>query len=61
MEQARAALEKEVDIIKMIRRRRFTHLALKHLLDPRLRKDLKHQSQLQEINIEQTEPFDVAG
>ena len=44
MENARASFEKEVEIMKMIRSKRFLHLALKHLLDPVLRKQLKTQS-----------------
>ena len=53
MEKARTALESETDIIKMIRSRRFVHMALKQLLDPALRKDLKLKSQLKEIEIEE--------
>ena len=34
MEKARAALRKEVDIVRLIRSRRFFHMAFKHLLDP---------------------------
>ena len=37
MENARASLEKEVEMMKMIRSKRFVHLALKHLLNPVLR------------------------
>ena len=56
MDKARASLEKEVDIIKMIRSRRFVHMALKHLLDPTIRKELKSRSKFQEIEIEQAGP-----
>ena len=52
MDQARAALEKEVEIIKLIRSRRFIHMALKHLLDPHLRQKLKQKSQFREVTIE---------
>ena len=38
MEKAYAALEKEVDIIRMIKSRRFVDLALKQLLEKPLRK-----------------------
>ena len=38
LENARASLEKQVDIINMIKSRRYVHLALKHLIDPALRK-----------------------
>ena len=34
MDNARAALEKEVDIVKVVRSRRFVNAALKHLLSP---------------------------
>ena len=53
METARKALAKEVDIIRLIRSRRFVNKALKHLLDPGLHKDLKAQSQFEEIDIKQ--------
>ena len=52
MDQARASLDKEVDIIKLIRSRRFVHNALKHLLDPALRKELKSQSHFKEVAID---------
>ena len=52
MEKSREALLKEADIIRLIRSRRFVHLALKHLLDPGLRKTLKSQSQFREIDIQ---------
>ena len=52
MDKARAALEKEVEIIKLIRSRRFIHMALKHLLDPPLRKKLKQKSKFREVSIE---------
>ena len=51
MDKAREALEKEVDIIKMIRSRRFVNMALKHLLNPVHRKELKSRSKYQEIDI----------
>ena len=52
MEKFRDALSKEADIIRLIRSQRFVHLALKHLLDPGVRKKLKSQSQLKEIDIQ---------
>ena len=45
LKEAREALRKEADIVKLIRSRRFVHLALKHLLDPQHRKQLKLMSQ----------------
>ena len=54
MERARAALEKEVDVIQMIRTRRFVLMALKHLLDPALHKELKSQSQALELDTQRT-------
>ena len=53
LKEARASLEKEVDILKLIRSRRFVHLALKHLLDPQLRKEFKEKSQFKEIFLSQ--------
>ena len=50
MDQARKTLEKEVDIIEMIRSRRFVHLTLYHLLEPSVRKQLKAESQFVEVN-----------
>ena len=52
MEKSREALVKEADIIRVIRSRRFVHLALKHLLDPGVRKELKAQSQFTDIDIQ---------
>ena len=52
MEQARESLSKESDIIKMFRTQRFLQMALKHLLDPALRKELKTRSKYKEIIIE---------
>ena len=54
MEHALKSLEKEVDVIKMIRSRRFVHLALRHLLDSTVRKELKAKSKCAQIGI--TEP-----
>ena len=45
-------MEKEVEIMKMIQSKRFVHLALKHLLDPVLLKELKTRSKIQEIILE---------
>ena len=44
MKKARASLESEVDIIKLIKSMRFFNAALKSLLDPQLRKELKARS-----------------
>ena len=52
LENARASLEKQVDIINMIKSRRYVHLALKHLIDPALRKELKTRSQFHDVDIE---------
>ena len=41
MKNARASLEKQMELMKMIQSKRFVHLALKHLLDPVLRRELK--------------------
>ena len=41
MEEARAVLEKEIDLIKLVQSRRYFKEAFKHLLDPLLRKELK--------------------
>lgn len=49
MEKARVSLQKEVDIVEMVRLKRYVHLALKHLLDTQLRKDLKARSQFYEV------------
>ena len=51
MQRSREALFKEADVIRLIRSRRFVHLALKHLLDPGVRKELKSQSQFREVDI----------
>ena len=60
MEKSREALLKEADVIRLIRSHRFVHLALKHLLDPEVRKALKSQSHLREIDFEDasTSPAD---
>ena len=49
MERAREALANEVDIIQLIRSRRFVHRALKQLLNPGLLRVLIEQSQFEEI------------
>ena len=41
-----------MDVVKLIRSRRFVHLALKHLLSPALRRDFKQKSELKELSIE---------
>ena len=50
MNEARKALEKEVDILEMIKSRRFIHMALRHLLDPALHKELEARSKFVEID-----------
>ena len=52
MKKSREALLKEADIIRLVRSRRFVHLALKHLLDPDVRKELKSQCQFREVDIQ---------
>ena len=52
LRKAREELEKEMNVIKLIRSRRFFHMALKHLLDPLIHKKLKEKSQYKEIEIE---------
>ena len=49
MQKARESLEKEIDIIEMIRSRRFVNMALKHLLDANLFKELKEKSKFVQI------------
>ena len=58
MERARASLEKEADILKFFRTQRFLLMAIKHLLDPALRKELKAKSKYKEIAIEETRQLD---
>ena len=45
MEQAHETLEKEMDVIEVIRFRRFVTLALKKTLTPELYQELKAHSQ----------------
>ena len=45
-------MEEEVDIIRIIRSRRFIHMALKHLLDPKVHKELEKQCQFLEVKLE---------
>lgn len=56
MDQARTSLSKEADILKIFRTQRFVLLALEHLLDPVLHKDLKTRSKYKEVVIEKTNP-----
>ena len=51
MAKARTALEKEVDIVKLIKSIRLIHLALKHLLDPQLLKELKSRSKFKDVEM----------
>ena len=50
MARARALLEEEKDIVKIIRSRRYLHMAIKHLLDAPLRKELKQLSHFREVD-----------
>ena len=45
-------MEEEVDIIRIIRSRRFIHMALKHLLDSKVHKELEKQCQFLEVKLE---------
>ena len=44
MEDARRTLERELDIIDLVKSKRYLHLALRHLLQPDVRKQLKEKS-----------------
>ena len=52
---AREALSKEADILNILRTHRFVLMALKHLLDPALRKELKTRSKCKEIDLQKTD------
>ena len=56
MEEARSALEKELDFTRIIRSRRYVHLALKSLLDTQVRKKLKLESQYRLVDLQSLEP-----
>ena len=56
MEEARAALEKELDFTRIVRSRRYVHLALKNLLDTQVRKKLKLESQYRLVGLQSQEP-----
>ena len=51
MEEARESLEKELDFIRIIQSRRYIHSALKHLLDTKVRKQLKQESQYSLVGV----------
>ena len=53
MNEARKALEKEVDILEIIKSRRFFHIALRHLLKPALHEEFEARSKFFEINTDQ--------
>ena len=53
MEKARLELESEVDIVKIIRSRRYFHLALEQLLDVSIRKDLKKRSKYENLDLDE--------
>ena len=57
MRKAREALEKEVDILRLIRSRRFVHMALKQLLDPTLHKELKAKSMFKDVEDNHADPL----
>ena len=50
MDEARKALEKEVNVIEMIKSRRFVNMALHHLLQPAKHKELKARSHFIEVD-----------
>ena len=52
LHKAVETMEEEVDIIRIIRSRRFIHMALKHLLDPKVHKELELKSQFLETKLE---------
>ena len=52
MKNARLALEKEIDIVQMIRSRRFVHAAVKHIIEPEVLKELKLRGKFEEVTIE---------
>ena len=52
MEEARDALEKELDFTRIIRSQRYVHLALKTLLNTQVRKKLKLESQYKLVGLE---------
>ena len=56
MERAYATLKQEMDVIELIRARRFTYMALKHLLDPPKYRELKTRSLLAEIGTDKKSP-----
>ena len=56
MERAYATLKQEMDVIELIRARRFTYMALKHLLDPPKYQEIKARSLLAEIEIDKKSP-----
>ena len=49
MDEALKSLEREVDVIDLIRSNRFVHIALRHLLQPVLYEELKAQSKFVDI------------
>ena len=50
MERARKSLEKEVDVIQMIRHRRFVDMALRLLLEKPVHDELKVKSKYEEVS-----------
>ena len=51
-------LDKEVDIVEMVKSRRYLHLALKQLLDKPTRKELKENSKIELVSIKKAETSD---
>ena len=45
---------KEIDIVDLIKSKRYLHLALRHLLKPKLRKELKALSE--QVDIDERHP-----
>ena len=52
MKKAYEALEQEIDIVGMIRSKRFIHLALNYLLEKSVRERLQEQAKFEKIDIE---------
>ena len=51
MDRAVSRLEKEVDIVKMIRSRRFLHLALERLFDKQTLQELRALSKFELVEV----------
>ena len=60
LESACEALEKEVDIVKIVRSKRLMHIALKHLLLPEVYRKFKQESRFTKISPAQSESLQSA-